>query len=612
MTTMSLHEQQRAALAAWDQAIASGRTDLLDHARDVVAQSWRRSLTAKLDPGLPRAPLVLDEEALHRRRERPWLRVAEAALAPHIENIAGCNHILTVFDADGCMLSSVGAPQTLEGLREIQFMPGATWDEHVVGTNGPGTALVLRRPIHVIGAEHFCEAWHPWHCAAVPMFDPETSELLGALDISGEEHTAHPYALALATALARTVEQALLLHQRAQAAAQTSQASVTVYPGLSRREGGAPQGQRENAAPTITQREAAPQNQRDAVTHAPQPRRGAQWGTTRYTVDDLLGSDPQLQEARKLARVAAGNRLPVLVLGESGVGKEVVAQSIHAHSLRAAHPFIAVNCGAIPAELIESELFGYAPGAFSGAQRTGAQGKFAAADGGTLFLDELCDLPLPAQAALLRVLQERQVTPVGSHRAQPVDVRVIAATNRDPRAEVAAGRFRADLYYRLNVLSITLPPLRARGRDILVLARKFLQLAQRETGRRVTLGPQAEQALADYAWPGNVRELENLMFRLSAVCPGDTVELSDLPSELQNAQPAAPGDPEFCDDANKRELIAVVRGAKTMAEAAAKLGITRSTLYRRLERFGLQPKRWVSARDPSSGSDAGELPTPPR
>jgi transcriptional regulator of acetoin/glycerol metabolism len=556
MTTMSLHEQQRAALAAWDQAIASGRTDLLDHARDVVAQSWRRSLTAKLDPGLPRAPLILDEEALHRRRERHWVRVAEAALAPHIENIADCNHILTVFDADGCMISSVGAPRTLEGLREIQFMPGATWDEHVVGTNGPGLALALRRPVHVIGAEHFCEAWHPWHCAAVPLFDPETSELLGAVDISGEEHTAHPYALALATALARTVEQALLLHQRSQAAAQVAQTShsgVTVYPGVPRR------------------------------------------------------------DAAVLARVAAGNRLPVLVLGESGVGKEVVAQSIHAHSLRAAHPFIAVNCGAIPGELIESELFGYAPGAFSGAQRTGAQGKFAAADGGTLFLDELCDLPLPAQAALLRVLQERQVTPVGSHRAQPVDVRVIAATNRDPRAEVAAGRFRADLYYRLNVLSITLPPLRARGRDILVLARKFLQLAQRETGRRVVLGAQSEQALVDYAWPGNVRELENLMFRLSAVCPGDTVDLADLPTELQNAQPAVVVDPELGDDANKRELIAVVRGAKTMAEAAAKLGITRSTLYRRLERFGLQPKRWVSARDPSTAaSEAVELPTGPR
>jgi transcriptional regulator of acetoin/glycerol metabolism len=505
----------------------------------------------------------LDEDGLYARRERRWFRLAEAALAPHIDAVADCGHVLTLFDADGCMLSSAGAPATLESLRGIQFMPGASWGENVAGTNGPGTALALRRAIHVVGAEHFCEAWHPWHCAAVPLFDLETGALLGALDISGDQRTAHPYALALAGALARTVEQALLLHQ------------VQSRP------------QRPSEPPPPVRRSQPPA------------------ASTRYELSDLLGSDPQLQEARRLAEIAAENRLPVLLLGESGVGKEVVAQSIHAASARSARPFVAVNCGAIPADLVESEFFGYAPGAFSGAQRNGAKGQFLAADGGTLFLDEICDLPLLAQAALLRALQERQITPVGATQPRTIDVRIIAATHRDPRNEIAANRFRSDLYYRLNVLSIALPPLRDRPSDITLLAQRFLQAAEPETGRRARLTPEVEQALVSYDWPGNVRELENLMYRLSALSRHGAIQLSDLPAELRDTPQAAAhrntasvenarhDSNRSTDDPRKRELISVIRGARTMAEAATRLGITRSTLYRRLERFGLHPTRWV-------------------
>jgi len=548
------HEEQRLTLKAWDRVIVRGAA--VDGAVKLdVSQSWQRCLDAQLSPALPRAPITLDDDALHARRELPWFRLAQTVLAPHIEAVAGCGHVLTLFDADGCMLSSAGAPGTLEILRDIQFMPGANWRESVAGTNGPGTALALRRPIHVIGAEHFCEAWHGWHCAAVPLFDPFTRELVGALDISGDQRTAHPYALSLATALARSIEQAMLLE--AQIRAQRS------------------------------------------VEHAPRaPRSMPPSAATRYDLDDLLGSHPLVQEVRRLAALASQNRLPVMLLGESGVGKEVAAQAIHRRSARAHRPFVAVNCGAIPRELIESELFGYVSGAFSGAQRGGAKGKFEAADGGTLFLDEICDLPHSAQAALLRALQERQITRVGANQPRFVDVRIIAATNRDPRVEVEAQRFRSDLYYRLNVLSIPLPPLRARASDVGLLARRFLEAAERETGRRVTLAPPVEQALLRYGWPGNVRELENLMFRLSATSLREVATLEDLPAELraadivEAAQSAAESGEH--EDLRKLELISVVRGARTMAEAAARLGVTRSTLYRRLERFGLYPSRWVA------------------
>jgi transcriptional regulator of acetoin/glycerol metabolism len=548
------YEEQRLTLKAWDRAIVRG-TPVSGEVKLDVSQSWQRCVAARLNPGLPRAPIALDDDALRARRELPWFRLAEAVLAPHIEAVAGCGHVLTLFDADGCMLSSAGDPGTLEILREIQFMPGANWRESVAGTNGPGTALALRRPIHVIGAEHYCEAWHPWHCAAVPLFDPLTRELLGALDISGDERTAHPYALALATALARSIEQAMLLESQTRAA-------------------------------------------REVVHSASRPPRRLQpSAATRYDFDDLIGAHPSLQEARRLAQLASRNRLPVLLLGESGVGKEVVAQAIHNASLRAQRPFVAVNCGAIPTELIESELFGYVRGAFSGAQRAGAKGKFEAADGGTLFLDEICDLPMPAQAALLRALQEHQITRVGANQPTFVDVRIIAATHRDPRAEVEAKTFRSDLFYRLNVLAITVPPLRARASDVVMLARRFLVAAERETGRSVVLAPEVEQALMRYAWPGNVRELENLILRVAATSRGEVVTLEDLPEELRAVGGVEAVSGGGSEDPRKLELIAVVRGARTMAEAAERLGITRSTLYRRMTRFGLQPARWVGGRE---------------
>jgi transcriptional regulator with PAS, ATPase and Fis domain len=252
-----------------------------------------------------------------------------------------------------------------------------------------------------------------------------------------------------------------------------------------------------------------------------------------------------------------------------------------------------VNCAALPHELVESELFGYVGGAFSGARREGAIGKFEAAHGGPIFLDEVTELPATAQAALLRVLQEGEITPVGSTHTRMVDVRVIAATNRDLSAAVIAGAFRSDLYYRLNVLGIDLPPLRARPEDIEELVERFLGDAAADLGRAVPLLTRRQySALRRHSWPGNVREIKNLMQRVAALGIGALEALPDggetglgrlppiaAPAELQG--PLSPRD----------QLIDAVRGARTMGEAASRLGITRSTLYRRMERLGLRPER---------------------
>ncbi len=338
---------------------------------------------------------------------------------------------------------------------------------------------------------------------------------------------------------------------------------------------------------------------------APAPATRAASGT-RYSLADVIGLSAKLHEARSIALAAARNALPVLLTGESGTGKEVFAQGIHAASARAHRRFVGVNCASLSRELVESEFFGYVGGAFSGARREGSQGKFEAADGGTLFLDEIAELSCEAQAALLRVLQEGEVVPVGSSQPRRIDVRVIAATNRDVDACLQAGTLREDLFHRLNVLSIQLPPLRDRLDDLPALVARFLAEAEEEQGRSPRpLAPALLSALGAWRWPGNVRELKNVIRRLVALAPGPRLELADAPEELRKLAPApapqqAPLQPapapraaasELSEDQALRRLVDTVAEARTMTEAAALLGVTRSTLYRQLARLGLRAER---------------------
>ena len=241
----------------------------------------------------------------------------------------------------------------------------------------------------------------------------------------------------------------------------------------------------------------------------------------------ILGRSPGMLALRSQVQKFASARAPVLVYGESGTGKELVAKAIHALSPRVEKPFIAENCAAIPETLLESVLFGHVKGSFTGAIKD-HPGHFVSADGGTLFLDEIGDTPLSMQVKLLRTLQEGEVRPVGGTRVRKVDVRMVAATNKDLQSLVKKGLFREDLYYRLNVLQIMLPPLRTRGDDVILLARSFLAASAAKNGRIVTLSPQAEAALLVAPWPGNVRQLQNEMQRVAALCEGSRVEPKDL------------------------------------------------------------------------------------
>ncbi|HHY95647.1 MAG TPA: sigma 54-interacting transcriptional regulator [Firmicutes bacterium] len=310
--------------------------------------------------------------------------------------------------------------------------------------------------------------------------------------------------------------------------------------------------------------------------------------------EGLIYSSTAMRTAIDLARTAAGVDTTVLILGESGVGKDLIARAIHSFGPRARLPFVKINCSAIPESLLESELFGYVSGAFTGARREGKPGLLAAADKGTLFLDEIGDMPLPVQAKLLQAIEDKRFFPVGSAKEVEVNVRVIAATNQDLQQLTREGRFRQDLYYRLNVFTICVPPLRERREDILPLLHYYLQKCNESFGTRRQLSPGAIGHLLDYPWPGNVRELKNVLERLVLTAPGEIIEEDDLPEPIRSAQSSGSAQPKMQLPAAKAHLEAeMIREAyhvyKSSYGVARALGISQSAAARKIRKYVLSP-----------------------
>ncbi|WP_456325968.1 sigma-54 interaction domain-containing protein [Desulfonauticus submarinus] len=320
----------------------------------------------------------------------------------------------------------------------------------------------------------------------------------------------------------------------------------------------------------------------------------------------ILGNSPALQKVFKILEKVAPTDTTVLVTGESGTGKELLVRALHKNSQRKNKPFVPVNCGAIPKELLESELFGHEKGAFTHAIRSRA-GRFEVANGGTIFLDEIGELDLSLQVKILRVIQEKEFERVGSNKTQKVDVRIVAATNRDLEEEVAKGNFREDLFYRLNVIPIHLPPLRKRGSDILLLANYFLKKFCTEKNREpLTLTSEVENLLLNYSWPGNVRELENFMERISILCEGTEVKIQDLPEKIIKTSKNSPYQAQkkeflfpsladmhklnlnlkdFLEEIeNKLILDALKKSNGVKNKAAELLGIKRTTLIEKIKK----------------------------
>jgi len=312
----------------------------------------------------------------------------------------------------------------------------------------------------------------------------------------------------------------------------------------------------------------------------------------RYGLPGLIAQSPAMQAVLDLVERVAPTNATVLIQGESGTGKEVIAKAVHHASARAARPFVAVNCGAVPETLLESELFGYVRGAFTGAAAS-KLGLFEEADGGTLLLDEIAEMPAALQVKLLRALQSGEVRRLGATQAVTIDVRVIAATNGDLATRISQGSFREDLFYRLNVIQVTLPPLRDRREDIPALAEYFLGRAAAKLGRTLRLSPGALERLLRYPWPGNVRELENALERAAILARAENIEPEDLPPHVAaglhlGASPALPGQITLADAERVHILQTLERFGRNHSGAAEALGIGRTTLWRKLKEYGIE------------------------
>ncbi len=317
-------------------------------------------------------------------------------------------------------------------------------------------------------------------------------------------------------------------------------------------------------------------------------------GINSFSFMEIPCASASCNEARRLAMRFADNDLPLLLLGETGVGKDVFANAIHQSSKRRNGPFVSVNCASVPADLLESEFFGYAEGAFTGSKKGGRKGKFEMADGGTLFLDEIGDMPLPLQGKLLRVLQTQEVEKLGAEKSVPVNVRILAATNQDLERKVESKLFRADLFYRLNVLTVHIPPLRERRDDILVLSNYFLEELNRQYGRSVALAPETLFSLTQYDWPGNVRELRNVIGRGFMITDSHQILPHHLPPVIFKEREA--GLRPLAGQRSQKErdmIVTCLRNYKgNMTKAAKALGIHRSTLYNKIEDLAISAREF--------------------
>jgi transcriptional regulator of acetoin/glycerol metabolism len=602
-----------------------------------IARSWLRCLEDyHLDPSQTIAPTVLEHGRLLESRERlqQVLHIAGSEMNSLHQQLSGAGHAVLLTDARGVILNCVTAPAERQIFERAGLWLGADWSEACEGTNGIGTCLVERQSLTIHRDEHFRGRHTGLTCSASPVFDPH-GELLAVLDVSSAREAVSRqsqfHTMALVNLSAKMIESCYFLrhfenhwllrfHLQAESVGLFSEGLLAFDDAgricalnqsalnlLGQVRGGL-LGQSVEALFDCTLDQLLGRASANATASWPlRTRQGrhlfaALRGQVRSApvavskpavierprLPGICLDDPALQQAFGKALRVFERDVPLLINGETGSGKEAFAKAVHQASQRADKAFVALNCAAIPESLIESELFGYRGGSFTGARKEGMQGQLQQADGGTLFLDEIGDMPLALQTRLLRVLEDRLVVPIGGE-PQAINVRIISATHRDLLARVASGGFREDLYYRLNGLEIALPPLRERSDKAQLL--DFL-LADEAQGQIVSLDAAARQTLLSFAWPGNVRQLRNVLRTLVALSEDGRIGVHDLPSIIRQAHVAvnAKADSVSTLDAAERvALLDVLRQLRWhMTLTAEHLGVSRNTLYRKLRKHGIE------------------------
>jgi transcriptional regulator of acetoin/glycerol metabolism len=607
-----------------------------DAVRDVVIESWRRCRRKGVDPATKAAPLrVKGPDVDHfQSRNAPFYDSVRACIPPIVPYLVDSRTMLITSDPHGTLLSVDGDPNLTERMAADHIVPGAAWHEYTSGTNAIGTALALGRPLHIHAQEHFCEVAKPWSCTAAVLRDPLDGRIVGVVDLTGPPDTVNaqtwPFVIALVGQLQGHLEKQWLvararLIELFEAAIAGRQMAAVLLDGQGRIVARTPQaisalrehgldGTPAMGAPLVAPNGRFAPERLAAVTPGIRPEWLSPLSEDGQCVGAILHIPPASLRSRTPARVAAAApplvaafqcllktspsledllrqaerfataRTSLLLEGETGTGKDVLARAIHAAGPFNAGPFVPVNCAALPRDILASELFGHADGAFTGARRGGAKGRFEQANGGVLFLDEIGDMPADLQPYLLRVLEEDMVWRLGDAVPRKIALRVIAATNRPLAKDVAAGRFRADLYHRLNVAGLTLPPLRERTSDIPLLVDHLLRDIAGTAPPLIASG--VMRIFMRYSWPGNVRELRNCLARMALLATDGVLGVEQLPAGIQEEElaPDLPAASTIRGAERKMVLAAIRREGGNVSRAARSLGIARTTLYRHIRR----------------------------
>jgi sigma-54 dependent transcriptional regulator, acetoin dehydrogenase operon transcriptional activator AcoR len=527
------------------------------------------------------------------------IKTAHSYIVNLYRHLNNAGIILSLSDSNGVIIDFIGDNTTLSDItNQTNLYLGAMRDEKHAGTTAIGLCLITQSPMQICGAEHFCRTFHQHIGTAAPIKDSNknTIGILGSVVPLNQKN--QNYILAMICSAADSISSELTLEDTLNNVRKVkNQLSTTIEAlpngvimtnlngtilqhnhialkllqtnrnivGLNVDELIIPR----NSEKKLTASEKNIHNVEYLINSNPKQRKSLSVSTSfiynqnneingkiiildetnkihhlvgeisgyhaSYTFSSIIGSSNAISRAKELAHTASLSPSNVLILGESGTGKELFAHAIHNASRRANFPFIAVNCASLPRDLIESELFGYIPGAFTGASRNGQPGKFELANGGTIFLDEIGDMPLALQGSLLRVLQTKAITRLGDSHEKKIDVKIITATNVNLEQQVQNHMFRSDLYYRLNVLSIDIPPLRKRKEDIPELINHFITEKSHQLGKSISgITPRVSQLLCSYSWPGNIRELENALERAVNLCTGETIDIEHLPSQIIN------------------------------------------------------------------------------
>ena len=620
--------------------------------REEILDSWMSSKNLGVNPFQNRINEIITQHDLTERLERneQLLSFALPQIASLADLLNESKTMLSITDNNGTILHSSGEKKTLKKAEALNIFDGGTWSEKSAGTNAVGVSLKTKKSAQVLFSEHFCEKNHEWYCAATPILAPFTNELLGVVNIAGSTDRVNEHKVELVISEAKNLAHSIVrplfdhvLHNNLFLTAAMEGVEDAVFVVDSRKmiveKNGAAKSHHSlqgiqtipslpglealvdrvlQSGKKIMKEEVCDDERKrkficsiypvtfqerhlgaviflkESLLHiqtkieAQIPRRSVNPQTTRYSFDHLIGTSPAFMDVVKKAKRASMIESTLFLSGETGTGKEMFAQAIHQASDRRDKPFVAINCGAIPQGLLESELSGYEPGAFTGAKAKGSPGKFELGNGGTIFLDEIGDMPLDLQVHLLRILEERVVTRIGGVKTIPIDVRVIAATHKDLTEAVAKGEFREDLLYRLRVIQLKIPALRERAFDIPEMVDFFIREMCGQFGKRdVLIHTDTMQYLTQYSWPGNIRELKNVIQQALFNMNGRILHPMDLPMELLEEIESA-----SCTE-KERFIEAMRREKGNVTNAAKMLGISRATMYRKIKQYHLTDNHWI-------------------